>query len=67
MNVGDLVVINQRIPEFVDEKGQQTGVIIGDHDPRTSPQLFEVMWASGETESLYEDELDAIGHASETR
>ncbi len=59
MNVGDLVMIRQDVPEYVAERGTSLGVIIGAHDPKTVPQLFEVLWTGGEVESLYEDELDS--------
>ena len=60
MKVGDLVQINQDIPEYTAELGKTVGVLIGDYDPKTDPALFEVLWSSGETEKLYSDELELI-------
>ena len=57
---GDLVTVNQNIPEYVAERGSTPGVIIGDHDPSTTPQLFSVLWPDGEIEALYEDELQNV-------
>ena len=60
IEAGDLVTVNQDIPEYVAERGGTPGVIIGDYDPSTTPQLFSVLWPDGEVEALYEDELQNV-------
>jgi len=60
LKVGDLVRINQNIPEYVEELGKTVGMLIGEYDPQTDPPLFEVLWPSGETEKLYLDEIEPI-------
>jgi len=62
MKIGDLVRVNSQIDEYVDELGETIGVIIdiSDDDTLTVPLIAEVLWSSGELESLYSDELDLI-------
>ena len=60
MNIGDLVRMNQQIPEYVEAMGHTVGIIVGVLEPYTQPVLLEVQWPHGEAESLYTDELELI-------
>ena len=69
MKVGDLVTVRQDIKEFVDERGDETGLIVSeqrDHSilPRSKRmRLFEVLWPDSEIEKLYEDEVEAVNES----
>ena len=67
MKLGDLVIMRQSIKEYVAERGRTTGVVIGLNEPQVEPRLGLIMWPDGETENLYEDEVDIIGYSHETR
>ena len=60
MQVGDLVRINQSIPEYTAVTGSAIGVLIAMYEPATYPALFDVLWSSGQTEKLYSDELEVV-------
>ena len=62
MNVGDLVIVNQTIKEFVDERGRTPGVVLGVQDPESNPRLGLILWPDGETENLYSDEIEVVGN-----
>lgn len=58
LSVGDLIKVNQSIPEYVDVRGETTGVIVGETQGTRKPRCFEILWSDSEFESLYEDEIE---------
>ena len=62
MRVGDLVIMNPTIKEYVSERGRTAGIVLGVHDPDTNPRLGLIMWPDGETENLYSDEIKVVGN-----
>ena len=57
IEVGTLVKINDKIPEFVELMGDKVGVVVEVLDDKTTPRLFEIYWQHNEIEKLYEDEI----------
>ena len=57
LKAGDLIRVNQAIPEYVNIRGKTVGVIIREvvEDVGTA---FEILWPDSELESLYADELE---------
>ena len=60
MNIGDLVRMNQQIPEYAAAMGNTVGLVVRIYEPITVPALLEVQWPAGEAESLYTDELELV-------
>ena len=59
MKIGSLVIVRQDIVEYVDVLGKQVGIVLG-IDNHTEPQLIEIMWPDGPTETLYSDEVEVL-------
>jgi hypothetical protein len=60
MNIGDLVRMNQQIPEYAEAMGNTVGLVVRIYEPITNPALLEVQWPHGEAEGLYTDELELV-------
>ncbi len=57
--LGKLVRAPQHITEYADVLGNQVGVVIEVYD-HTQPSLLSILWANGEEESLYTDEVEFL-------
>ena len=55
MKIGDLVRMNQQIPEYAEAMGNTVGIVVRIYEPITNPALLSVQWPTGEAEGLYTD------------
>ena len=60
MNIGDLVRMNQRIPEYAEAMGNTVGIVVRIYEPITNPAQLSLQWPDGEAAGLYTDELELV-------
>ena len=60
MKIGDLVRMNQQIPEYAKAMGNTVGLVVRIYEPITIPALLSIQWPDGEAEGLYTDELELV-------